>query len=138
MKSHCLTPQEIESRLSAAGVRATAQRIAIAQFVLCSADHPTAEDVKNWTDENFPKLSMATVYNTLAVLVKAGLLREFRLPHSSRVIYDQNIEVHNHFLDEKSGKLYDLAAGEVAVSLKPGHRAKVRQMDVLLRGDWGK
>jgi len=138
MKSHCLTQHEIESRLTTAGVRPTAQRIAIAQFVLCTADHPTAEDIKKWTDKNFPKLSMATVYNTLAVLVKAGMLREFRLPHSNSVIYDQNIEVHNHFLDEKSGKLYDLGAGEVAVSLKPGTHAKVRQMDILLRGDWGR
>lgn len=138
MKPHCLTPHEIEFRLTQAGVRPTAQRIAIAQFVLCSADHPTAEDVKNWTDKNFPKLSMATVYNTLAVLVQAGLLREFRLPHSASVIYDQNIETHNHFLDEKSGKLYDLPAGEVSVSLKPGNRATVRRMDILLRGDWGK
>lgn len=138
MKSHCLTPQEIESRLTKAGVRPTAQRIAIAQFVLCTADHPTADDIKKWTDKNFPKLSMATVYNTLAVLVKAGLLREFRLPHSSSVIYDQNIEVHNHFLDEKSGRLYDLNAGDVAVSLKPGKFATVRQMDILLRGAWSK
>lgn len=138
MKSHCLTPQEIESRLLTAGVRPTAQRIAIAQFVLCTADHPTADDIKKWTDKNFPKLSMATVYNTLAVLVKAGLLREFRLPHSPSVIYDQNLEIHNHFLDEKSGKLYDLDAGEVTVSLKPGTRATVRQMDILLRGAWSK
>ena len=126
MKSHCLTPREIEKRLSAAGVRPTAQRIAIAQFMLCSADHPTADDVKSWTDKNFPKLSMATVYNTLGALVEAGLLREFRLPHSNKVIYDQNIEIHNHFLDEKSGKLHDLAPGDVTVSLKPGKHAKVR------------
>ena len=138
MKLHCPTAQEIESRLRGAGVRPTAQRIAVAQFVLCSADHPTAEDVKKWTDENFPKLSMATVYNTLAALVEAGLLRKFSLPHSSSVIYDQNIQSHNHFLDEKSGKLYDLGAGEVAVHLKPGTRATVKRMDILLRGDWGK
>jgi Fur family iron response transcriptional regulator len=136
VKAHCLTPQEIDSRLTKAGVRPTAQRIAIAQFVLCTADHPTAEDVKNWTDKNFPKLSMATVYNTLAVLVKAGLLREFRLPHSTSVVYDHNIEAHHHFLDEKTGKLYDLSEHDVEVSIKSGKHAKVRQVEVLLRGDW--
>ena len=73
MKKHkavCLTPAEIEDRLSRSGVQPTAQRIAIAQYVLCEAEHPTADDVKAWTDLNFPKLSLATVYNTLNVLVK--------------------------------------------------------------------
>lgn len=133
MKSFCLTPREIEERLSTAGVRPTAQRIAIAQYVLCAADHPTADDVKRWADKNFPKLSMATVYNTLSVLVKAGLLREFRLSHSTKVVYDHNIESHHHFLDEKTGKLYDLSPDEVEVKVK---RAKVRQVEVLLRGEW--
>ena len=130
MKPYCLAPREIEERLSTAGVRPTAQRIAIAQFVLCEANHPTADDVKHWTDMNFPKLSLATVYNTLSALVKAGLLREFRLPHSTKVIYDHNIESHHHFLDEKSGKLYDLSADEIEVKIK---RVKVRQVEVLLR-----
>ena len=136
MKPFCLTPREIEERLSGAGVRPTAQRIAIAQFVLCDAKHPTADDVKRWTDKNFPKLSMATVYNTLSALVKAGLLREFRLSHSTRVVYDHNVEAHHHFLDEKTGKLYDLSAEEVEVKVKPGKHAKVRQVEVLLRGEW--
>jgi len=136
MKTSCLAPREIEERLSTAGVRPTAQRIAIAQFVLCEAKHPTADDVKRWTDKNFPKLSMATVYNTLSVLVKAGLLREFRLSHSTKVVYDHNIESHHHFLDEKTGKLYDLSPDEVEVEVKPGKRAKVRQVEVLLRGEW--
>jgi Fur family iron response transcriptional regulator len=136
MKSFCLTPREIEDRLIAAGVRPTAQRIAIAQYVLCEAKHPTADDVKKWSDKNFPKLSMATVYNTLSALVKAGLLREFRLSHSASVVYDHNIEAHHHFLDEKTGKLYDLPAHEVEVSIKPGKHAKVREVEVLLRGEW--
>jgi Fur family iron response transcriptional regulator len=136
MKSFCLTPREIEDRLSAAGIRPTAQRIAIAQYVLCEAKHPTADDIKRWTDKNFPKLSMATVYNTLSALVKAGLLREFRLSHSASVVYDHNIEAHHHFLDEKTGKLYDLPAHEVEINIKPGKHAKVREVEVLLRGEW--
>ena len=136
MKNECLTPRQIEERLSAAGVRPTAQRIAIAQYVLCDATHPTADDVKRWTDKNFPKLSMATVYNTLSALVKAGLLREFRLSHSTRVVYDQNVAAHHHFLDEKTGKLHDLSSDDVEVRLKRGARVKVRQAEVLLRGEW--
>ena len=77
-KEHCLSPGEIEERLKKAGVQPTAQRIAICRFVLCQADHPTADQVKAWADKNFPKMSLATVYNTLNLWVEAGLLQELR------------------------------------------------------------
>ncbi|MGE3260645.1 MAG: Fur family transcriptional regulator [Bacteriovoracia bacterium] len=134
-RDHCLSPSEVEGRLLQAGVQPTAQRIAICRYVLCQADHPTAEQVKDWADKNFPKMSLATVYNTLGILVKAGLLKELRFPHSEKVIYDNNISFHHHFLDEKSGELFDLAPEEVeiATTLKGGF--EVKQVEVLLRGN---
>lgn len=133
-REHCLTPGEVESRLKEAGVQPTAQRIAICRFVLCQADHPTADQVKAWADKNFPKMSLATVYNTLNLLVKAGLLHELRLPHSDKVIYDNNLEPHHHFLDEKTGELFDLAQGDVEVSAKLKKAFQVNQVQVLLKG----
>jgi Fur family iron response transcriptional regulator len=133
-RDHCLSPGEIESRLKEAGVQPTAQRIAICRFVLCQADHPTADQVKDWADKNFPKMSLATVYNTLNLLVKAGLLHELRLPHSDKVIYDNNLSPHHHFLDEKSGELFDLSQEDVEVSTKLKKQFQVSQVQVLLRG----
>ncbi|MDE1977066.1 MAG: transcriptional repressor [Elusimicrobia bacterium] len=126
----------IEKRLKAAGVRPTAQRIALARFLLNGADHPTAEDVKKWADENFPKMSLATVYNTLALLVRAKLIKEVKLPHTSRVIYDDRVSAHYHFLDEKSGKIYDVDPSEVEVKPRLKKNASVRGVEVLLRGRW--
>lgn len=133
-REHCLSPGEIESRLKEAGVQPTAQRIAICRYVLCQADHPTADQVKDWADKNFPKMSLATVYNTLNLLVKAGLLHELRLPHSDKVIYDNNLSPHHHFLDEKSGELFDLSQEDVEVSAKLKKPFRVSQVQVLLRG----
>lgn len=130
----CLSPGEVEARLQAAGVQPTAQRIAICRYVLCEADHPTAEEVKAWADRNFPKLSLATVYNTLNLLVKAGLLQELRLPHSEKVIYDNNMAAHFHFLDEESGELYDLDPESVEVNTKLQKGFQVRKLSVLLSG----
>jgi Fur family iron response transcriptional regulator len=135
-KEHCPSPREIEAKLEAAGINPTAQRIAICRFVLCEADHPTAEQVKDWADANFPKLSLATVYNTLGTLVKAGLLKELKLPHSERVIYDDNVSSHHHFLDEESGKLVDIPADQVEVTARLGSRFRIKGMDVLIRGSF--
>ena len=133
-KAHCLTVPEIEERLKKSGVAATAQRIAICKFVLCEADHPTAEDIKNWTDANFPKLSRATVYNTLDVLVQAGMLKELKLPHTGKVVYDTNVGDHYHFLDSTSGKLFDISSEECKVILNLPEDIYIEEVDVFLRG----
>ena len=116
-KKACLTTQEIQKRLADAGVQPTVQRISICQFVLCDADHPTAEQVHAWAEANLATISLATVYNTLGTLVKAGLLREFRFPHTEKVIYDNNLEDHYHFLDESTQKLFDVDMNDIKVSV---------------------
>jgi Fur family iron response transcriptional regulator len=130
----CPTPNEIEDRLLKSNIQPTAQRIAICRFVLCEADHPTAEQVKHWTDKNFPKLSLATVYNTLKTLVEGGLLKEYKFPHSDKAIYDSNLSNHFHFIDEKSGELVDIEPEQVVLKSNLGKEFKVSSVDVLFRG----
>jgi Fur family iron response transcriptional regulator len=134
-KRACLTTQEIESRLKGAGVQPTLQRIAICQFVLCEADHPTAEEVHAWAEKNLAKISLATVYNTLNVLVEAGLLKEFKFQHQDKVIYDDNMEEHFHFLDEKSGRLYDIHKDDVKLSVELEKKFKISGFDLLIKGE---
>lgn len=135
MKSSCLTIKEIEAVLKAKGIQPTAQRIAVCQYVLCQADHPTVDEVKIWADANFPKISLATVYNTMNILVEAGLLTSLRLPHSEKIIYDNNLDKHYHFLDEKTDKLYDIESSEVSVKTKLSKDFVVKNTTVLLVGN---
>ena len=131
---HCLSPSQVEGHLLKAGIQPTAQRIAICRYVLCEANHPTADDVKAWADKNFPKLSLATVYNTLGILVKAGLLREYRFGDSERVIYDNNLSNHHHFLDEKTGKVFDIDEHDIEIVSKFKKPFRVLGFDVVVRG----
>lgn len=133
-----LKPEEIEVMLRKAGLQPTAQRIAICRYVFCEADHPTAEDVKRWADQHLPKISLATVYNTLSALTKAGLLLELKLSHSDSVVYDVNTERHFHFLDEKTGKLFDVGEDELGLELRLKGGLKARAIEVLIRGSSGK
>lgn len=133
-KKMSLTPQEIEQRLIDAGVQPTIQRIAICRYVLCEADHPTADEVKDWAEKNLDKISQATVYNTLGALVDAGLLRALRLSHSEKVIYDDNVEEHHHFLDESTGRVYDLPLEHIELKTKLPRKFKARGIEVVVRG----
>jgi Fur family iron response transcriptional regulator len=130
----CLTQAEIIDQLKQAGVNPTAQRIAICKFVLCDADHPTADEVKAWADSNFPKMSLATVYNTLNLLVEAKLLREYKFSHSQKIIYDNNMDKHYHFYDEENGKVTDLMLDQVDVRAKLSRGFKISDIDVIVRG----
>ena len=138
MKNVCLSPLEFQKRLLDAGVQPTLQRISICQFVLCDADHPTAETVHSWAEQNLAKISLATVYNTLNTLVQAGLLKELRFPHTDKAIYDNNLEDHFHFLDEQTQKLYDIDTCEVDFKLSLPKKYKVTNFDLLIKGQFKK
>lgn len=133
-KPYCLSPVEIEAKLKAAGVQPTLQRIALCRFVLCEGDHPTAEEVHQWAEKNLSKISLATVYNTLNTLVDAKILRPFRLSHSDKIIYDVNTHDHHHFLDESTGKLFDIEQEDFKYQLKIPKKFKVTGFEVVFKG----
>ncbi len=123
-----------EQKLKEAGIQPTAQRMSVLYYLLNKANHPTAEDVKVWMDDNFPKVSRATVYNTLHTLVKVGLAREVRLPHSDKVFYDKNVTPHYHFWDESTGELYDIDTADVNIEPKLGDSFTITEVDVVIKG----
>ena len=79
-------------------------------------------------------VSRATVYNTLNLFVDKGLLRELVLTEG-RLVFDANTERHHHFIDEDTGKIYDLPWDLVKVSRVDRLEGfAVKDYQVLLRG----
>jgi Fur family iron response transcriptional regulator len=134
MKKQCLSTQEIQRKLEDAGIQPTVQRIAICKYVLCEADHPTADQVKDWATQNLTTISQATVYNTLKTLVEAQLIREFRFPHSEKVFYDCTVDDHFHFIDEKTDKIFDIRAEDVEMKFNIPKKFKVTDIKLVLKG----
>lgn len=126
--------QAIIDALKTAGINATAQRIAVGRYVLLEADHPTADEVKAAVDQVFPKISMATVYNTLHTLEKVGILRAVKLPHTGRVVYDSNMEPHYHMIDETTGALTDLKADRVKLKHELDREYDIHDVEIFFRG----
>lgn len=118
------------------GITPSPQRLAVAAYVLQTADHPTADEV--WkrlrTGSESPALARATVYNTLNLFVQKGLLQQFALT-DGRVLFDRNTRPHHHFFDEETGRLHDLPWE--AVDLRVAAHLDdldVRRVQVVLRG----
>lgn len=131
----CLTTKEIENLLKQKGIQPTAQRIAVCKYVLCEAEHTTVDEVKEWADNNFPKISLATVYNTLNVLVESGLIKALKLSHSDKVIYDNNTKNHYHFLDEATGKIYDIAPNQISLSYNLEPNFMINDCELIIKGN---
>src|SRR4051794_27492299 len=126
--------RDLASALKQHGIRPSAQRMAVASYVLTTEEHPVAEQVWQRVKARFPMLSRATVYNTLNLFVEKGLLRQLTLDERN-VVYDPCLEAHHHFIDEESGKIHDVPWGAVRVQdveSVPG--VTVREYMVVMRG----
>jgi Fe2+ or Zn2+ uptake regulation protein len=105
---------DIVERLVARGIQPSAHRVAVAQYVLATDEHPSAELVWSRVKERFPMISRATVYNTLNLFVEKGLLRELHLTADS-VVFDPNVDRHHHLIDEENGRIHDIPWSDVEV-----------------------
>lgn len=125
---------EITRELEQHGIRPSAQRVAIADYVLRTTDHPSADRVFRTVREAFPMVSRATVYNTLKLFVEKGLLRELVLAPGF-VVYDPNTELHHHFIEESTGTIHDVPWDRLQV--RPAGdlgEFEVRELSVVMRG----
>lgn len=116
------------------GINPSAQRVAVAQYVLHTDDHPSADEVWTRVRRLFPHVSRATVYNTLNLFVEKGLLKRFALTEG-RVIYDPMTDDHHHFIDEESGRIHDVPWDTVRLEAAPKLAGfEVREYQVVMRG----
>ncbi|HYD39215.1 MAG TPA: transcriptional repressor [Anaeromyxobacter sp.] len=123
-----------QERLRRSGIQPSAQRVAVADYVLATDAHPTAEQVWSTVRARFPELSRATVYNTLNLLVRKGLLRQVQL-EEGRTGFDPNLAPHHHFIDEATGHVHDVPWDALEVRRVEALRGlEVREYQVVLRG----
>ncbi|MBG1232718.1 iron response transcriptional regulator IrrA [Aestuariivirga litoralis] len=127
--------QEAERRLKAAGLRPTAQRLALARVLFDGHDkHVSAESLFAEVQKAGLKVSLATVYNTLHQFKTAGLLRELAL-EGDRTYYDTNTLNHFHLFNEEDGALTDIDPASLKITGLPSlPKGKViDRIDVIVR-----
>lgn len=58
------------------GKRLTIQRRAVLRYMLMSQQHPTAKDVYHALKNEMPSITLSTVYTSLRLLAKMGIVKE--------------------------------------------------------------
>jgi Fur family peroxide stress response transcriptional regulator len=102
--------QEIENgiitKLREKGYRLTPQRIEIIRLLSNDRSHPGAMDIFRRVKKKAPQISMSTVYYTIDMLKKAGLIQELEF-YDSDNRYDVNLSDHINLVCRKCGKIED-------------------------------
>ena len=86
---------DIADKLRSEGYKVTPQRLAIYDTVHGSHDHPTAEMIYRGLRDDYPAMSLATVYKTMEIFEKIGLVRILDTGDDSKR-YDWEVHDHPH------------------------------------------
>jgi Fur family peroxide stress response transcriptional regulator len=133
------SPDHVLELLRSSGLRCTPQRYDVLNYLAVEPVHATADEIYSTLNRHQPRVSRATVYNTLKELTCAGLLREFP-SEGSAARYDGNLNPHHHFVCDQCGAVedvewfdlphpFDQSAGQSGLG---GHN--IRSYDVVFRG----
>ena len=119
-------------------IQPTPQRIAVVKCVLASKTHPTADDVLVAARKQCPTVSRATVYNTLNLLVEKRLVGMQTLREGA-IVFDPNVQRHHHFIDDDTGRIYDIPWDQLDVKGKEKLRNfEISGFQVIMRGRYKK
>ena len=112
-----------ETDIRAAGLRCTAQRIAVLEVLRARRAHRPADEVASLVRERLGAVSAQGVYDALGALVGAGLARRIE-PAGSAALYEARAgDNHHHLVCRDCGTVVDVdcVVGEAAC-LEPSDR----------------
>src|SRR5450432_1238552 len=124
----------IKQSLENNGLRCTAQRYAVMEFLTEHTGHPTAAEIFEAVNRVDPRSSRATTYNNLRDLVQAGLVREVAV-EGRAARFDAKGLQHHHFICDRCGNVEDIEWYDVP---KPASRSLgkriLRECELIFRG----
>jgi Fur family iron response transcriptional regulator len=118
MQTFPLTKDDVSALMLEHGITPTLQRLEIAQVLFAKAQHLSAEQVLGQVNEERVHVSKATVYNTLGLFARKGLIREV-IVDPAKVFYDPTTDPHHHFYNVDTGSLMDIDADAVELKRLP-------------------
>ena len=109
--------RQLDAFLANSGLRRTKQRDVIIEAAFGTPEHFNADELHEMTRRIDRSISRATVYRTLGLLVKCGLLREVDLGRD-QTYYDPNFldkPEHNHLICSDCDRVVEFQDDHIAV-----------------------
>ena len=126
--------ERLNQLLTAHGILPTLQRTLIAEVLFVRRRHLSADQVLSQVNKGEQQVSKATVYNTLGLFAREGLIREL-VVDPSRVFYDPCTEPHHHYYNVDTRELTDIPADCITINSlpEPPKGSRPGEMDVIVR-----
>lgn len=101
-----------QQRLENNGIKPSAQRLAIMQYLLDHKTHPTVDEIYNALSPSMPTLSRTTVYNTLKLFVENKVALMLGIEEKT-THFDGDTSLHAHFQCLECGAIYDIFVNDL-------------------------
>ena len=88
-------------------LKLTPQRLAILKYLEANKEHPSAADIYRAVSQEYPTMSLSTVYNTLRVLKRTKNIKELSID-SDKKRFDPDIGSHHHLICVVCRKIVDV------------------------------
>ena len=117
-----------------AGLKYSKQRASIKDYLMHTTSHPTADTVYLHIKEEFPNISLGTVYRNLNSLVEAGRVRRVSIPGKADR-FDHTLPWHSHLYCTVCGGVTDAEVdGKQVMELVKNQKGRVQDCAVVLLG----
>jgi len=102
-------PKSIIGKLSKQGYRMTPQRVMILSVIEESNRHISAEEIYAQVTAKYPHVNISTVYRTLELLKRLGLIYEIDLGEGRIRYHSESKGHHHHLVCQKCGAVIDIS-----------------------------
>ena len=101
-------PRDIADALNKQGYRLTPQRLMVVSAIESSEDHISADEVYSQVVARYPNVNISTVYRTLELLKRLGMVTETDLRGGRVRYHPANKGHHHHLVCQECGAMIDL------------------------------
>ena len=95
-----------------AALKYSRQRECIREFIQSCQEHPTADHVYAGIKQEFPNISLGTVYRNLSLLVELGEISKITTGNGPDR-FDYNTSPHTHFICTQCHSIEDIELAEI-------------------------
>jgi len=107
MDAEAKSLENTRQALNITGLRVTNQRTLIVEIIRQGGGHLDADEVYRRAREKQPRLSLSTVYRTLQVLKKAGLVEEVHIDETRHCYEIKPSTEHHHLVCLECGRVVE-------------------------------
>lgn len=88
-------------------IKPSVQRLAVMEYMLTHATHPTVDEIHQSLSSSIPTLSKTTIYNTLNLFEEQGVVLYLGIDKKN-ARFDGNTSQHAHFRCKSCGTIIDI------------------------------